>query len=78
MNKPMLILSLLLTATGAVFAQDASTATPRVDRREAHQQQRIDQGVASGQLTPPTRPRGCRPSSAASRRPRFGSRATAS
>jgi hypothetical protein len=27
-------------------------ATPRVDRREANQQQRIDQGVKSGQLTP--------------------------
>jgi len=30
----------------------AQTATPRADQREIKQQQRIDQGVASGQLTP--------------------------
>lgn len=37
----------LALASGA-FAQ---TETPRVDQRQAHQQQRIDQGVASGSLT---------------------------
>lgn len=36
------------TLSGAAFASDA---TPRLDQREARQQQRIDQGVASGQLT---------------------------
>jgi hypothetical protein len=36
----------------ASFAATAGdTATPRVDQREAHQQARIDGGVASGQLT---------------------------
>lgn len=48
-----LLRTLFLTATfaaaGSTFAQPA---TPRVDQREAHQQQRIAQGVASGQLTP--------------------------
>jgi len=33
------------------FAQAASApATPRVDKREARQEQRIEQGIASGQL----------------------------
>lgn len=48
-----LLRTLFLTATfaaaGSTFAQPA---TPRVDQREAHQQQRMAQGVASGQLTP--------------------------
>lgn len=55
MKTQTLIISLVLTAAGAVFAQSAmaaSTATPRVDRREARQHQRINQGTASGQLTP--------------------------
>ncbi len=34
--------------TGAAFAQ--GTATPVVDQKQANQQARIDQGVASGQL----------------------------
>ncbi len=33
----------------AAFAD--GTATPRIDRREAHQEKRIDAGVASGALT---------------------------
>ena len=44
----------LLSATA--FAQTpapaATTATPRVDAREAKQEKRIEQGMASGQLTP--------------------------
>ncbi len=32
-------------------ARDPAT-TPGIDKRQANQQQRIDQGVASGQLTP--------------------------
>jgi hypothetical protein len=41
-----LLSSLLLSS--AVLAQNA---TPRIDQREANQAARIDQGVASGQLT---------------------------
>ncbi len=45
-----LTLSLL---SAAAFAQAASApaATPGIDKRQAQQEQRIDQGVASGQLT---------------------------
>jgi hypothetical protein len=47
--KP-LIAAVLVTAFAApVFAQN--TNTPNIDRREAKQQQRIDNGVNSGQLT---------------------------
>lgn len=49
-----LIPALLLMASGAVFAQASApvnpAATPKLDQRQANQQQRIDQGVASGQL----------------------------
>jgi hypothetical protein len=53
----MKIQTLILTAvisTGAALSGSAfaATATPKLDKREANQQQRIDQGVASGQLTP--------------------------
>jgi hypothetical protein len=41
--------TLLISTAGLASAQ---TATPRVDRREVRQQQRIRQGVRSGQLTP--------------------------
>lgn len=44
-----------LSVGGAAFAQAAvpkdPLATPRIDAREVRQQKRIDQGVASGQLT---------------------------
>ena len=49
--------ALSLALAGSVFAQTtppstpAALNTPRVDKREAKQQARIDQGVASGQLT---------------------------
>lgn len=33
-----------------VFAQTQTKSTPRIDQRQANQQQRIDQGVKSGQL----------------------------
>lgn len=41
-------------ACSAAFAQAASApgATPRIDQRQANQEKRIEQGVASGQLTP--------------------------
>ena len=50
-----LIATTLSLASAAVFAQAASspTATPRVDQRQANQQQRIEQGKASGELTKP-------------------------
>lgn len=41
----------LVTASQAFAQAPAATNTPRVDRREATQQQRINQGVSSGQLT---------------------------
>ena len=45
--------STLLVAVLAAFALPvlAQTSTPNVDQRQANQQQRIDQGVKSGQLT---------------------------
>ena len=48
----------LSLASAAAFAQPASApsaapaGTPRIDQRQANQEQRIDKGVASGQLTP--------------------------
>ena len=58
MKIQTLISALVLAASGAAFAQAPvvvapadPTATPRVDKRIANQQTRIDQGVASGQLT---------------------------
>lgn len=42
--------ALLCAATSAIAA--AHPATPRVDRREARQHARIEQGVRSGELTP--------------------------
>lgn len=54
MKKQSLVIVLALAATTAAFAQTSvdPAATPRIDKREARQQQRIAQGVASGQLTP--------------------------
>lgn len=47
MKTKALVTALALTMAGLAMAQ---TATPNLDKREANQQQRIDQGVASGQL----------------------------
>ena len=53
MKKQILAAAVLAFTAAASFAQTAdATATPRVDQREARQQQRIANGVASGQLTP--------------------------
>jgi len=56
MKIQTLIATALLITAGASFAQapapSPAPATPRVDQRQANQQQRIDQGVASGQLAP--------------------------
>src|SRR4051812_45055493 len=50
MKKQLHVLAAVvaLVAGGSALAQDA---TPRVDQRQANQQTRIEQGVASGQLT---------------------------
>ena len=49
MKKILLAVStLMLCASGMAYAQ---TETPRIDQRQANQEQRIDQGVASGQLS---------------------------
>ncbi len=49
-----LFIALTLAATGTAFAQTPPadpTATPRLDQRQINQQNRINQGVASGSLT---------------------------
>lgn len=55
MKYQSMFAALLLAASGTVFAQASapvnSNATPGLDQRQANQQQRIDQGVASGQLS---------------------------
>ena len=51
--KTVLIGTTLAIASIGAFAQAAAPttpATPRVDQREANQEKRIDQGIASGQL----------------------------
>lgn len=49
MKRSTLMATLLLSALAApVFAQ---TATPHIDQRQANQQHRIGQGIASGALT---------------------------
>ena len=44
--------AVLAFAAAGAFAQAASApaATPRVDQRQANQEKRIDQGIASGEL----------------------------
>ena len=43
------LVSVLLA--GSASAQTAGANTPRIDQRQANQEQRIDQGIASGSLT---------------------------
>lgn len=51
------MLTLAAVATSAASAQGAASApgtqTPRIDRRQASQEQRIDKGIASNALTAP-------------------------
>jgi hypothetical protein len=49
--KTLILTAAIAAASALSGAAFASNATPRLDQREARQQQRIDQGVASGQLT---------------------------
>lgn len=55
MSKRILALMTLAAASLSTLAQGAAPAaaasTPRIDQRQANQERRIDQGVASGQLT---------------------------
>jgi hypothetical protein len=56
MKSIQLIAAAVLTLAGAAAsAQTAASApganTPRIDQRQANQEQRIDQGIASGELT---------------------------
>jgi hypothetical protein len=56
MKSYQLIAAAVLTLAGtAASAQSAASApganTPRIDQRQAKQEQRIDQGIASGELT---------------------------
>lgn len=48
MKPQILIAAILAMASAGAFAQ---AATPRVDQRQANQERRIDQGIASGELT---------------------------
>ena len=56
MMKIQSLLLCVVAASGAAFAQTPAPkdpmATPRIDQRQANQERRIEQGVASGQLTP--------------------------
>jgi uncharacterized membrane protein YebE (DUF533 family) len=49
MKRNFVLAALTVAITLPAFAE---TATPGIDRREANQERRIDQGVKSGQLTP--------------------------
>lgn len=48
MKQTVLVIGSVLLATGMAYAQ---AETPGIDQRQANQEQRIDQGIASGQLT---------------------------
>lgn len=48
MKSALLAAALIVGSAGLALAQ----STPGIDARQANQQQRIDQGVAKGQLTP--------------------------
>ena len=42
----------LTTLPALAFAQSDTTSTPRIDKRQANQERRIEQGEKSGALTP--------------------------
>jgi len=50
MNKTISTVAAAVLAISA-FAAAAGTETPRIDQRQANQEQRIDKGIASGELT---------------------------
>jgi hypothetical protein len=45
------IAAFVIAALPALAVAQATPATPNIDKRKAEQQQRIDQGVKSGELT---------------------------
>ncbi len=51
MKISTIVIGSLLALSAGAFAQTPSTETPRVDKREAKQEQRIYKGIASGELT---------------------------
>ncbi len=51
MKKVALVAGIALFTTFSAFAQAPAPTTPRLDQRQATQEQRIQQGVQSGQLT---------------------------
>jgi len=48
MTQALLIIGGVLLSAGMAYGQ---SETPGIDQRQANQEQRIDQGIASGQLT---------------------------
>lgn len=50
-TKNLILATLLAAVATAGFAQGAAPATPGIDQRQANQDKRIDQGVASGALS---------------------------
>jgi uncharacterized membrane protein YebE (DUF533 family) len=42
----------VVIALGFAASASAQTATPNIDKRQANQEKRIEQGVKSGELTP--------------------------
>jgi uncharacterized membrane protein YebE (DUF533 family) len=51
--KTVKCLAVAALAAIALPALAQAQSTPRIDQRQANQEQRIDQGIASGQLTAP-------------------------
>ena len=51
-RKPVAAALLTLAFAAAPVWAQSSTDTPRIDKREANQAERIDQGMNSGALTP--------------------------
>ncbi len=50
-NYKISIAALVIAALPAFAFAQAAPATPNIDQRQVNQQQRIDQGVKSGELT---------------------------
>ena len=51
MTKTVSVVAAAVLVCSAWSASAAGTDTPRIDARQAKQEQRIDQGIASGELT---------------------------
>lgn len=53
MTKTLIALAAAVLSLSAFATAAADAETPRIDQRQAKQEQRIDQGIASGELTKP-------------------------